>query len=97
MLSVLKKWLIWAALGALLYAALSVHIIIIGKKPHFLRKEKLNLEYTFYSIHAKRMKTIMQIDALRRAGIGELLVEEGEMTEKEYERYLREYGYDDEY
>jgi len=97
MLSVLKKWLIWAALGALLYGALSVHIVIIGKKPHFLRKEKLTLEYTFYSIHGKRLQTIMQVDALRRAGIGELLVEEGKMSEKDYERYLQEYGYEDEY
>ncbi|MGD8388639.1 MAG: hypothetical protein PVG49_15950 [Desulfobacteraceae bacterium] len=97
MLSVLKKWLIWAALGALLYGALSYHIVIVGKSPHLLKKEKLTLEYTFFSTHSKRLKTIMQIDALRRAGIGELLVEEGEMSEKEYERYLQEYGYDDEY
>lgn len=94
---VLKKWLFWAALGALLYGALSYHIIIIGKTPHLLKKEELTLEYTFYSTHSKRLKTMMQIDALRRAGIGELLVDAGEMSEKEYERYLREYGYEDEY
>ena len=95
--SVLKKWLIWAALGALLYGMLSYHIIIIGKSPHVLKKEERTLEYTFYSTHSKRQETMMQIDALRRAGIGELLVDAGEMSETEYERYLKKYGYEDEY
>lgn len=95
--SVLKKWLIWAALGAILYGLLSYHIVIIGKSLKLLRKSELTLEYTIYSTHNKRNATIMQIDPLRRDGIGDLLVEAGRMSEAEYERYLQKYGYEDEY
>jgi hypothetical protein len=39
----------------------------------------------------KSNETILEIDALRQAGIGELLVEIGRMTEEEKEKILSEY------
>jgi hypothetical protein len=93
--SVIKKYLIWAVLGGILYFFLSYHIIISGHSFELLKKSKLSLKYTIYSIDKKRMRTIMKIDELREDGIGELLVEMGRMTEEQYEGLMNRYSNED--
>jgi accessory colonization factor AcfC len=61
-----------------------------------LKKEKLNLRYTFFSIQKKNPKNIMKIDDLREAGIGDILVEFDIITEAERTTLENEYRYKEE-
>jgi hypothetical protein len=97
MAQVLKKYLIWGALAAILYGLLSYHIIIIGKSVRLLEKSELTLNYTFYSVMSKEISTIMAIDDLRNNGIGKILLEEGLMTREEYNKYMDKYDMPREY
>ena len=83
MLSRLKQYLFIAILAAAGYFLLSNHIVFHGKKPYFLKKASYNLNYTFYSISEKKPETILEVDILRDAGIGDLLVEAGRITDEE--------------
>jgi len=96
MSQVLKKYLIWAVLGAAFYGLLSYHFIIIGHSVNLLKKSELSLNYTFYSTNGKRNRTMMAIDELRDDGIGELLMEKGRMSEAEYNKYMEKYAYEEE-
>jgi len=78
----IKKYILYAVLAGLLYLMLANHYIYVGGKTfRILEKETLNLKYTFFSIQKKKPETIMKIDDLRWAGIGEILYEEGFITE----------------
>lgn len=94
---VLKRYLKWAILAGILYALLSYHFIIIGRTVKPLKKSELTLNYTFYSTKGKRISTIMDIDELREDGIGEILVDEGMMSESEYQQYLDKYSREEKY
>ena len=93
MKQVLKRYLFWAVLGAILYGMLSYHFIIIGRSVKPLKKTELTLNYTFYSTNAKRNATMMEIDELRDAGIGDLLMEAGRMSEGEYNKLMEKFAY----
>ena len=57
---------------------LANHYIYIGGKDfRILKKETLNLKYTFLSAQNKSAASIIKIDDLRWAGIGDVLYEEG--------------------
>jgi len=91
----LKRVLFWGILIGVAYFIMGYHFIFIGKKPVLLKKTKFSLSYTVFSIPKEMMlksnETILNIDALREAGIADLLVEIGRMTEEEKERILEEY------
>jgi hypothetical protein len=57
-----------------------------------LQKQEMTLEYTFFSIKDKKVANIIQIDPLRRAGIGNVLVELQLITDEE--RYELENYYE---
>ena len=75
---------IFLALG---YFISSYHIIFYKLNNEFgfelLDKSYLTLEYTFFNVTTKRPDDIMKIALLREAGIGELLVDVGKLTEGE--------------
>lgn len=75
-------------LGAALYFLMSYHIILTNRGTKLLKKTTMTLQYTFFSTRGKANKTILSIDALRKAGIGDLLKREGLMTEDEELRIL---------
>ena len=83
-----KKLLIWVIVGAVIYSLLSYHFIFVGNTIKLLKKSSLTLEYTLFSTKGKTNKSILAIDVLREDGIGDLLVEEGRLTEEELERLL---------
>ena len=83
-----KKLLIWVIVGAVIYSLLSYHFIFVGNTIKLLKKSRLTLEYTLFSTKGKTNESILAIDVLREDGIGDLLVEEGRLTEEELERLL---------
>jgi len=85
----IKKLFIFVVLGAALYVILSYHFIFIGNSITMLKKTYMTLDYTIFSTKAKSVESILAIDELREAGIGELLVKMGRKG-KALERYRQE-------
>jgi hypothetical protein len=83
-----KKLFLIVVLGAALYFLMSYHVILTNRGTRLLKKSTMTLQYTFFSTKSKPNKTILAIDALRKAGIGDLLKREGLMTEEEELRIL---------
>ena len=92
MWSRIKAYLLLAAAGAAVYFLLSHHVIFYGEDAnviqniYLLKKSKLNLHYTFYSLHQKKPDAVMKIAPLRENGIGDLLVQLGLLSEPEKSR-----------
>ena len=90
----IRNYLLVALAVAAGYFIMNNHIIFDGKKVYLLEKTSLHLHYTFYSITKKKPDTIMKVDELRDAGIGDLLVELGKMSEDDRYRLETKYGYE---
>jgi len=86
-----KKLIIIAVIGGILYFFLSYHIIIIGSGVRLLGKSSLTLNYTFFSTKGKTNESILSIDELRDDGIGDILFEEGHISEAELERLIKKF------
>lgn len=92
MWSRIKVYLFMAAVGGALYFLLSHHVIFYGQEAsviqnvYLLKKSKLNLHYTFFSLHQKKPDAVMKIAVLRENGIGDLLVQLGLLSEQEKSR-----------
>ncbi len=84
-----KKLLIWVIVGGVIYSLLSYHFIFVENSVRLLKKSRLTLNYTLFSAKGKTNESILSIDELREDGIGDLLVEEGRLTEEELEVLLR--------
>jgi hypothetical protein len=84
----LKKLLLWVAAGFALYFLLSHHFIWIGNSIKLLEKPELTLDYTLFSAKGKKVESIVAIPELRRDGIGQLLVEEGRLTQDQLETLM---------
>ena len=78
------------------YFLASRHIVIYEKEFNLLNKAYLTFEYTFYHITDKDPDDVMRIDILRDAGIGEILVDYGMITEMEREKLEAKYEYTEE-
>jgi hypothetical protein len=68
-----------AFLGAAGYFFLSYHIIFFGKTIKLLNKKRPTSDYTFIWTGNKSAETILRIDTLREAGIGDILVKMGKL------------------
>jgi hypothetical protein len=90
----IKQYILIAILAAAGYFIMSNHIIFNGTEVHLLKKDSLHLHYTFYSIKHKKPAVIMEIDYLREAGIGDLLVDLGIINEADKSRLETQYAYD---
>ncbi|MFW6372253.1 MAG: hypothetical protein ACOC3W_01020 [Thermodesulfobacteriota bacterium] len=88
----IKQLIFIGLVGCAIYFLLAYHIIFFGKEVEILKKENLVLDHTFYSpgdrkeIMYKGLDSIIANEDLRRAGIGELLVERGLVSEEELRR-----------
>ncbi len=87
----LRKLVIWAVILACGYFVLSHHFIFIGSDLQLLKKSRLTLEYTIFSTQGKSLESIMNVDELRRDGIGRLLVEKGKITQDQLDTILEKY------
>ncbi len=85
----IKKMIFLALLLYGGYFLLANHIIFIENKPHILPKAKLNLNHTFTSIASRKeikykmLVNIIRPADLRNAGLGELLVKTGMISDDE--------------
>ncbi len=79
----IKIYVLLIFLGAAGYFLLSYHIIYFGNTVKFLNKSKLTSENTFISAANKSAESILCIDTLREAGIGNILVEMGRISPQE--------------
>jgi hypothetical protein len=91
----LKQYALIAAAAALLWFVLDNHFIIDGHRIHLLKKSTLDFHDTFVSLDNKRPKSIIQNERLREAGIGDLMVELGIITEDERSQWESKYDYAD--
>lgn len=84
------KHYFWIALAiACFYYLLSHHFIFFSMKEFdTLNKANLTLRYTFYSLSNKPPEEALKVDVLRDAGIGELMVEHGFISEEQLDKIL---------
>ncbi len=102
MVQTLKKYLLYAIIAGFCYMLLAYHFVYTGSEDvnimdsvRMLKKEKLNLRYTFFSVQKKKPDTIMKIDVLRDAGIGDILVEFDIITQDENIALENKYAYEE--
>ena len=89
----IKQYIADAILLGAGYFIISNHFIYYNKSFHILKKSEPNLQYTFFSLEKKSPENILAIDILRNDGIGDILVEEGLISEDR--RWVLEQGYDE--
>jgi hypothetical protein len=89
----IKQYILIAAAAVAAYYIMDNHFIFYGREVHLLKKTSLHLHYTFFSLKGKNPANIMKIDYLREAGIGDLLVELGLITEEQKTQLEDQYAY----
>jgi len=82
-----KKIITFAVIAGILYLLLGYHYIILGNSTKMLKKSELTLKYTFFSTKGKSIDSILTVRELWDDGIGDLLLEEGKITEEELAKY----------
>ena len=91
----LKQYLLIALVAAALYFVLDNHFIIKTHRIYLLQKSAPNLHDTFISLDNKRPATVLENEELRDAGIGDLMVELGMLTEEKKNQLEAKYTYDE--
>ncbi len=82
----LKQYFLIALAAAALYFVLDNHFIFKKNRFYLLPKSTLNLHDTFVSLDNKRPETILESEDLRDAGIGDLMVDLGMLTDDEKQK-----------
>ena len=93
-MELVRKIVLWGSLAAVFYMLLAFHYIYFGgTRVKMLKKTKLSLMETFTDLSTKAIsnKKILENDALRDAGLADILVDMGRMTEAERDKILALY------
>jgi hypothetical protein len=90
MLTRLKQYIIIGLVVFALYFVMAHHFIFTSWKTFdTLKKQRLTLVNTFYSLYQATPEEALKIKDLRDAGIGEYMVEKGMITEEKLDLILR--------
>jgi len=95
MMQRLKQYLLIALAAAALYFVMDNHFVMKKNRFYLLQKTSLSLNDTFVSLDNKRPETIMEKDDLRDAGIGDLMVELGMLTDEKKSQLESKYAYEE--
>ncbi len=90
----LKQYLLIGLAAAALLFLLDNHFVFYGRQVHLMKKMSLDLHDTFVSLNNKRPETVLKNDRLREAGIGDLMVELGMLSEDKKDRLESKYTYE---
>jgi len=90
----IKHYIFIALAAAALYFVLDNHFVFYGRDVHLLKKTSLNLHNTFVSLDNKRPESVLQVDRLRNAGIGEILVDLNLLTDEKKNRLETKFNYE---
>ncbi|MDA8141042.1 MAG: hypothetical protein M0036_20535 [Desulfobacteraceae bacterium] len=90
MLSRLKQYF-WIALAiGSFYYLLSHHFVFSDLKTFdILNKKELTLKYTFFNLGQSTPEEVLRIKELRDAGIEEILLKRGRVTENKLDQIMR--------
>jgi hypothetical protein len=89
MLTRLKQYFWIGLFIACFFYLLSHHFIFYSLKSFdTLDKAKLTFRYTFYSLAMNKPEQALKIDVLRKAGIGDLMVERGLISKEQLDNML---------
>jgi len=83
----LKKIVMLAIIGTVIYFLMGYHYIFIGKSVKMLKKSEYTLKYTIFSTKGKTIEKILSVRELWDDGIGDLLLENGLITEEQLAAY----------
>jgi len=75
MLKLLLKIILLVLVGFCCYFLLTHHILFFGGSVKLLKKSRYTSEYTFLNASSAPVESLMRIDTLREAGLGDLLIE----------------------
>lgn len=91
MLSRIKGYILAAAAIGAFYYLLSHHFIFYTFRDFdVLKKQELTLEYTFYSLRQHTPTETLRIDALRDAGIENVMLDRGMLSETRLDQILNQ-------
>jgi hypothetical protein len=86
---IITKTILGIGVGYGLYLVASYHFIYFGgQNIKWLKKKQLTFSDTFYSATLKTNQTILEHDTLREAGMGDLMVDMGLLTEKRKDYFV---------
>ncbi len=92
MLRRLIQYLMIGVVLGVFYILLSNHFLFFGIKDfedvEWLKKRELTLKNTFCSVRQQSPEAILKVDELREAGVGELMVERGLLSEEKLRHIL---------
>ena len=72
---------------AFFYLLLGYHYVILDNSVKMLKKSSFTLKYTIFSANGKTPESILSIPELSDDGIGDLLLENGKISEEALELY----------
>jgi hypothetical protein len=89
-----RLFLLAVFLGAAGYFLLSYHIIYFGNTIKLLSKSRPTSDYTFIWASNKSVESILRIDTLREAGIGDIFVKMGKLNEEDKKALEKKFNSD---